>query len=177
MMCIKTTQHRIILKSTLPHTDVYSQRPIPKKHYSTEHLIPRRLFRNRTHADDLLNLAPCARCVNSIRSDFRFGNPFSEQFESLDSSSLRPVYDYADRLCGHTHPRSRTFYPTEHADLGLVGRSLFRMLCKYPYLVQDLYSIVDSRWTIVLWCILPMTEFERMRNVHIPHHPNNSLRQ
>lgn len=149
---------------SLPPQDVYTQRPLPPKHYSKEHLIPRRLFRRRAHADDLWNMAPCDRRVNGIRSNFRYGNPFSDHFDRLDPKSLRPVYDNADRLSGHIHPQTRTFYPADNADFGLLGRSILRMLWKYPYLHQHLYAIVDSRSTIVSWCTLPMTDFERLRH-------------
>jgi len=155
----------------LPPIDVYTGNHLSKKAYSVEHLIPRRIFRNIEHANDLLNIVPCDGKVNQLRADYRFGdldNLFlnenvAKQLKLKDRHFFL-AKDRSGTVSGLVHRRLRTFYPSFDADKGLIGRSIIKMLTKYPYLYGYLDEIVDNPVTLSRWVMYPKTEFEMMRD-------------
>lgn len=148
------------LLSKLPKTDVYSGRHLCKGHFSREHIVPRRFFVNKKHADDPINIVPGDRHINSVRSDYRFGFPHKNNIHDQDSVQ---VMNHKCEICGYINKRRRTFYPVERADVGILGRSITTMLEKYPYLYNHLLEIVDDPKTLHRWSCEPMSYFEQQR--------------
>lgn len=149
---------------SLPPIDVYTGTYLGKKHVSKEHVIPRRYFLSKEHANDILNIVPCDRYVNGMRSDFKFGFLY---YDNIDDHHLMEVYNYQNELSGYVNKRTRTFYPGGDADFGLLGRSIVELLKKYPYLYRSLPEIVESPTVISIWCTYPVSEFENLRKHHL----------
>lgn len=137
----------------LPKIDIYTGLHLSRSRFSKEHIIPQRFFPHKKDADDLLNLAPADRFINSMRCDLRFGYQKEEHI---------PYPFYIDR-------KKRTFFPSILADKGLISRSIIEMLHKYPYLYCYLNDIVDNTDTLWKWSNEnpePST-FEKARNEYL----------
>ena len=149
----------------LPAIDVYTGSYLSKKHFSLEHMIPKRFFHERAHANDLLNLVPCDRKVNQLRSDYRYGTLTEHVVHDKDSIVLTTG---RNEVSGYLSRRHRTFYPATEADCGLIGRSIIRLLYKYPYLYSYLDDIIDRPDTLWRWSCFPTTSFfEDQRELYI----------
>jgi endonuclease I len=147
---------------TLPPVDVYNGRNLTRKHLSKEHIIPKRHFLSKKDADDLLNLAPCDLHVNRMRSDYKLGYASPEM---VDDVHCVRIYSQTQNFSGHLNRRTRTFYPSDDADVGILGRSIIELLGKYPYLYQNLPDIVDHPSTLSKWSrVYPSSPFEEARN-------------
>lgn len=157
--------HVFSLRS-LPPIDAYSGRRLNNKHFSCEHVIPKRHFLSRAHANDLLNLVPCDRHINNLRSDYKYGHPHAEH---IQHPSCKKIYNQHLDFCGFINTQSRTYYPPLDADLGMLGRSIKQLLFKYPYLYHNLLDIVDSPSTLAIWCMYPVSDFEIARNQKATH--------
>lgn len=133
--------------SSLPKIDIYTGLRLKPSHFSQEHIIPKRFFPNRTHSDDILNLAPCDRQINMARSDLKFGECPLLINSTHTILKLLHVNNLTNPI-GAIDQRRRTFYPLSYSDKGLIARSIIKMLYKYPYLYCHLHDIID---TDTLW--------------------------
>jgi len=149
---------------TLPPIDVYTGNVLTKDYMSKEHIIPKRFFSCKNHADDLINLVPCDIHVNRIRSDYKYG---ISCMDSLQDPKIMEVYDNSHSISGYVNKRTRTFYPGKYTDYGILGRSIIELLRKYPYLYRNLLDIVESPIVLSIWCTYPVSEFELLRQKRI----------
>jgi endonuclease I len=142
--------------------NLYHSQPLPPQQHSCEHIIPKSFFRQRHHANDPMNLAPCDLKTNIRRSNFALGN-----IENMMEGG-RPIYDSLDQYTGHLHTTQRIFYPSLECDRGLISRSILFMIEKYPYLYDDLPRILsppDTEEILDGWRLYPSTtDFEDHRN-------------
>lgn len=155
------------IHSSLPHIDVYSGQLLSKKAYSIEHIIPKRMFINPSHANDPINLVPCDIKVNRLRSDYKFGTDPNLTFHPSENI---PVLNIKDEFVGSINRKRRIFYPSVTADKGLLSRSIMGMLYKYPYLYRNLNDIVDSPNILFEWSLYPLSSFEIERKDTIFNH-------
>ena len=130
----------------LPKIDIYTKVGLHPSVFTQEHIIPKRFFISKKHADDLLNLAPTHKYLNGLRSDLKYGNLKNKtNYDHLSTiSKNKSIIAYIDR-------KKRIFYPTIIADKGLIARSLINMFYKYPYLYCYIDEIVDDPETIWRW--------------------------
>jgi len=143
--------HGKIISDRLPYYNVYNPNIIlQSKNMSIEHIIPKRLFNNKKHAHDILNLVSCDKYCNSFRSDYRYGDIASEDMICIEYGCI-----------SRTH---RIFMPSRMADYGLLSRSIISMLHKYPYLYTKLDQIVQYPYLLDKWSNYPISEYENKRN-------------
>lgn len=145
---------------SLPRVDVYSGGMLSQKSYSVEHIIPKRMFIDKTHADDPLNIVPCDLKVNQLRSDYKYGTDPNLVFHPSENI---PIFNGKKEFSGSINRKLRTFYPPISADKGLISRSIISMLYKYPYLYRCLNDIIDSPTLLFEWSLYPMSNYEKKR--------------
>lgn len=177
--CVLYSVHVHGLISHLPKIDLYTGNYLSKKQYSVEHIIPKRFFQERSHANDLLNLAPCDRMTNQLRSDYRYGHVTTEIMQENDCMILK---SQRDEVSGFLHRRRRTFYPSIHADRGLISRSIIQLLHRYPYLYAYLDDIVDRPDTLWQWSSYATSFYEQQRDLYLHsmndyEYPNENLKK
>lgn len=137
-------------------TNIYHGGRLSPQEKSIEHIIPRRLFVNRRHAEDPMNKDFCDRHTNTMRSDYRFGDIAS--ICDPDGRLLIKNDDYqsiTDRRCvltGYISRSRRIFYPSHTCNHRRLSSSILHMLFHYPYLYAYLDQIVCdpvllSRWS------------------------------
>lgn len=139
--------------------NVYNGEPIVhRKHFSVEHVVPKRLFPERKDANRWLNQVPCDRYTNAVRSDLRLGDPglHHQIFIEYENASLMPqtlvtirpglflVVDGTGKLSGIINRYHRVFTPSLSADMGLLCRSIRTMLSLYPHLYGSLDQIIQD---------------------------------
>ena len=162
-MLMMRTSCVVALISHLPPIDVYTGLHLSKKHFSVEHIIPKRLFHERSHANDLINLAPCDRSTNHRRSDYRYG-----ELDADVSNEHDLLLSSRQEVAGFVNRRRRTFYPSTNADKGLISRSIIQLLHKYPYLYANLFDIVDHPNTLSKWSSQhPPSFYEEQRELYL----------
>lgn len=142
---------------SIPHIDVYTGGILTKKAYSVEHIIPRRMFVDKSHANDPINLVPCDIKVNRLRSDYKYGTDPNLLFYPSENI---PILNAKKEFAGSMNRKRRIFYPSVSADKGLISRSIIGMLYKYPYLYRNLNDIVDSPNILFEWSLYPPSTFE-----------------
>lgn len=144
------------------YRSIYNHQPIVSPQcFSTEHLIPRRLFLNKTHASHPFNLVACDRFTNTVRADLRLGDPdmyrhIFDRYENdttFSPESLVPlpdepkcflVLDGNGKPSGVIHRIQRVFFPSPQTDMVLVCRCIITMLFLFPYLYGCLDQIVQD---------------------------------
>lgn len=136
----------LIFKSSLPLHDIYS-RNTSMNQITVEHIIPKKYFLNEKHANTYSNLAFTDIKNNQLRADYAFGyfNPYN--------------------ITTINH-KTRTYYPSENADRGLIARSCIKMFTKYPYLYEHFNEIIKDPILLKLWCQYPVSLFEYQRNIY-----------
>ena len=142
---------------------IYNHQPIRSRRcWSTEHIIPKRLFVNASHASHPLNLVPCDRFTNKMRVDLRLGDPETyshvwnvsypnnnitfvpESLVSLvDDPKCFLVIDGNGIPSGVIDRIQRVFYPCQNTDMKLVCQCIVAMLFLYPYLYACLDQMVE----------------------------------
>lgn len=138
-----------IVRTQLPPWNVY-RTSVPLQKKSVEHIIPKRLFPDKKESFDIHNLVMCELAWNHRRSDFRYGKGTTKTIVETEFGAL--------------FPEQRIFQPHRDADLGLIGRSIVRMLYDYPYLYRSLDQIIADPCLLDEWSSLPCLSFERERN-------------
>ena len=143
------------------YRSIYNNQPIPYSQcVSIEHLVPKRLFVDKVHASHPLNLVPCDRFTNAVRSDLRLGDPdlYRHIFDQYGNSTFSPesmvsmdsstpcflVIDGSGSPSGVIHRVQRVFYPSPQTDMVLVCRGIIAMLFLFPYLYGCLDQIVQD---------------------------------
>lgn len=154
-VCILSYIHK-----SIPHIDVYTGNILSKKSYSIEHIIPKRMFTEKSHANDPINLVPCDMKINQLRSDYKFGTDPNLTFNPSENI---PILNAKEEFAGSINRKRRIFYPSVNADKGLISRSIIGMLHKYPYLYRNLNDIVDSPNILFEWSLYPLSNFEKER--------------
>jgi hypothetical protein len=142
--------------------DVYTNEMIHQSHLSLEHIIPKRVFNNKKDANHWKNLAFCDKRINSLRSDFRLGDP--DDIYDYRNKSIKIVLNSVNQTGGILVPCERIYFPTLQADLGLLSRSIIDMLHLYPYLYGRLDQIIESNDFLEKYHNKPISEFERKRD-------------
>ena len=140
--------YRSIVRHHLSRWNIYNVRQ-PIVEFSIEHIIPKKWFLHREDSHDLYNLASCERDWNSNRSDYRYG---------------KGKLSYEKRKAGRFYHMERMFFPSKHADFGLIARSILAMLEKYPYLRDILDDIIDPSCLLYEWARFPIYPYELQRN-------------
>lgn len=159
----------------LPSINIYNNLILKDTHRSLEHIIPQRIFKKSSHANNIHNLAFTDKKTNSLRRDFKFGdihtiiNPNDYQinenlFYELISDDYQAIYDYNNTFTGFISPSRRIFYPHYNDNLGLISRSIIQMLYSYPYLYSYLNEIITEPILIHKWNQFSPTLFEMERN-------------
>lgn len=158
--------------------NVYNQKNIPPLYQTKEHIIPKSTFRRSTQANHWKNLISCDKFTNSIRTDYRLGDPLTYkdlflEYQSIQLSnqsnqlvSFHPkipyklVVDCTGNVSGVLDRIQRVFYPSLEADMGLLSRSIIDMLHKYPYLYSSMDRIVSDVRLLHHYYDLPKTDLE-----------------
>jgi hypothetical protein len=158
----------------LPPINIYNNVIIKDNHRSIEHIIPQRIFKKSSHTNNIHNLAFTDKKTNSLRRDFKFGDIHTiinennkinqDLFYELISDDYEAIYDYNNTFTGFISPSRRIFYPRYNENLGLLSRSIIKMLYLYPYLYSYLNEIVTEPILIHKWNQLPLSKFEIERN-------------
>jgi endonuclease I len=147
----------------LPKYNIYNNQIIKSKS-TIEHIIPRRLFYDKRHSHDLINISFCDKSTNSNRSDFKFGDYHNLNSNIIKSHGIRTILDEdSKKINGFVDNHKRIFYPYKNADFGLISRSIMDMLSKYPYLYENLNEIIESPVLLSKWSEMPVSEFEYKR--------------
>lgn len=162
-----------------PKIDVYTGRLLEGRDYTKEHLIPKKFFRNKRHADHPFNIVPCHRRINNQRSSCKFGDlglifwrlQQQEETSPLYLHSMFPctlLQDSDNITAGVLCKERRVFYPGCEADKGMIGRNCIMVMTEYPYLFDHFEDIVEDPMVFEVWKdISPMSEYEKsLRRVH-----------
>ncbi|NBN99189.1 MAG: hypothetical protein EBV19_08160, partial [Flavobacteriia bacterium] len=123
--------------------NIYNGKTIIQKEVSIEHIIPKRLFIKRKHANDITNLALCDRYTNCMRTDFRFGDISYICDQTLllpNDDDYKLINDSRGNFTGIISRSRRIFYPSFTCHFQNLSLSIISMLNKYPYL----YSYMDQ---------------------------------
>jgi hypothetical protein len=161
--------------------NVYNQKSLPILYQSTEHIIPYSLFNHKKDGNYWMNMISCDKYTNSIRADYRMGDPMTykdlfleAQTMNLSKSSnklitLSPhkpykiVVDGTGSVSGVLDRCQRIFYPSLEADMGLISRSIIGMLYKYPFLYGNIDRIVANVKLLENYYDLPESDLEISR--------------
>lgn len=160
--------------------NVYNQKNIPPLYQTKEHIIPKSIFRRSTHANQWNNLISCDKFTNTIRTDYRLGDPLTYkdlflEYRSTNQSnklvSIHPkipyklVVDSTGNVSGVLDRIQRIFYPSLEADMGLLSRSIIDMLHQYPYLYSSMDRIVSDVRLLHNYYDLPKSNLEIEREM------------
>lgn len=152
IMMSSLSRNSRLLVEHLPRYSIYSGRLLSKKEVTVEHIIPKRLFKKKSHAHDLMNLAPCELYLNQKRSDYAFRSVMDLNV----TCDMTPLHVPDILYCGFVSTRQRSFYPSlTYADLGLISRSILYMIHRYSYLESDLHEIIRNASLLDEWKGLP----------------------
>jgi hypothetical protein len=162
--------------------NVYNQKNIPPLYQTKEHIIPKSIFRRSTQANHWKNLISCDKFTNTIRTDYRLGDPLTykdlfldyREYQSNQSNKLvsihpkipyKLVIDSTGNVSGVLDRIQRIFYPSLDADMGLLSRSIIDMLHQYPYLYSSMDRIVSDVRLLHNYYDLPKTNLEIEREM------------
>jgi hypothetical protein len=163
--------------------NVYNQKSIPTLYQTKEHIIPKSIFRRSTQANHWKNLISCDKYTNTIRTDYRLGDPLTYKdlfIEYRENQSFKQsntlvsihnkipyklVIDSTGNVSGVLDRIQRIFYPSLDADMGLLSRSIIDMLHQYPYLYSSMDRIVSDVRLLHNYYDLPKTNLEIEREI------------
>jgi hypothetical protein len=161
--------------------NVYNQKSLPIVYQSTEHIIPSSLFNKKKDGNYWINMISCDKYTNSIRADYRMGDPITYrdlfleyQTMNLSKSSnklitispakpYKIVVDATGNVSGVLDRCQRIFYPSLEADMGLISRSIISMLYIYPFLYGNIDRIVANVKLLENYYDLPKSDLEISR--------------
>lgn len=148
----------------LPNIDIYTGRVLSIPNLSKEHLIPKKFFRNKKHANHPLNVVPCHKYINNQRSDYRFGDVYIDL--SSNTYDYDPIHIGVDDSIGIINHRHRVFYPSHYADKGLIARNCLVVLDDHHYLYRYLDEIIEHPALFDIWRDLypVVSKYERSQN-------------
>jgi hypothetical protein len=153
-----------IPKMDIPKMDIYNGLFLSKKCSSIEHIIPKKFFNNKIHANDPLNLGTCHLYINNCRSDYKYGLYYDK-----NDSSTKCLYvpNHTNVSSGYLNTKKRIFYLNENADLGLISRSCLSMFYKYPYLYKYIDDIIHDKELLEIGSEYPKSKYEILREQNI----------
>ena len=131
--------------------DMYTGKLLTKKVISVEHIIPRRYLLSREEIQDPLNLGYCHRSINSIRSDYKYG-----QWETIQGNLSRYKVVRAPSssiIAGWIDPSQRIFYPYIFCNRTVIAVACFNMIQKYPSLRQIVHAHVCDVEVMKKWLL------------------------
>lgn len=174
-LCYLIMNSNLILNfKKLPKINIYTNELIKDKNLSIEHIIPKRIFKNKNHANNIYNLAFTDKKTNSKRRDFKYGDIINipskynkknlNNFYDLISDDFESVLDSEQKVNGIISSSRRLFYPISEENYGCISRSIIKLLYEYPYLYSSLNEIIYEPHILSKWNKMPETKFEIERN-------------